>query len=110
MRRYVPATSLASYRAQVAARRDRLFTYMLALRVSPVPNFSINISAPHLGVPLPTFFFGTLFGVVPLSLIPVQTGAAIYEPSWEKLIGLGVMGVLAIAGPIVVQKVTRIKV
>ncbi|KCV69965.1 hypothetical protein H696_03430 [Fonticula alba] len=54
---------------------------VLLLRISPVPNFLVNVASPHAGLRLVPFFLGTFFGVIPLSLVPVQTGAAVTSPT-----------------------------
>ena len=53
---------------------------MLLARITPViPNWLVNIASPHVNIPLGTFFVGTFFGVAPLSLIHVSSGAALHE-------------------------------
>jgi uncharacterized membrane protein YdjX (TVP38/TMEM64 family) len=72
------ATRMQDFRAQVSARRVRgdLFFYVFALRVTPLlPNWFINLASPHVGVPLTTFWLGTLCGVgkqAPVSLIACE--------------------------------------
>lgn len=69
------AERLASWRAQVQSQRNNMMNYMLFVRVTPlIPNFFVNIAAPHVGVPLNTFFWGTFFGVAPPSLLFVRAG------------------------------------
>lgn len=49
-------------------------------RLSPIiPNWLVNICSPVLGVPLSGFFWGTFFGVVPLSLFFVKAGTILQE-------------------------------
>lgn len=53
---------------------------MLFLRFTPlVPNLSVNVSAPIVGLPFKYFFFGTLFGLMPGNIILIRTGLALYE-------------------------------
>ncbi|KAI9593855.1 snare associated Golgi protein-domain-containing protein [Syncephalis fuscata] len=60
---------------QLRRQKNHLFNYMIFLRVTPLlPNWFINLAAPHLGVPLGIFFCGTFFGVIPPSLLHVQAG------------------------------------
>ncbi|RKP18006.1 hypothetical protein ROZALSC1DRAFT_15671, partial [Rozella allomycis CSF55] len=52
-----------------------LMMYMFLLRVAPVvPNWSVNILAPHSNVPLRMFFVSTMIGVSVPSWIYVQMG------------------------------------
>nr|VZI23936.1 unnamed protein product [Spirometra erinaceieuropaei] len=49
-------------------------------RLSPIiPNWLVNICSPVLGIPLSGFFWGTFFGVVPLSLFFVKAGTILQE-------------------------------
>jgi uncharacterized membrane protein YdjX (TVP38/TMEM64 family) len=58
-----------------AGFKSNAFNYMLFLRLLPIfPFFVINIIAGLLGIKFRTFFFGTLFGIIPGSLIYVSVG------------------------------------
>lgn len=68
--------------------KDNLLFYILFLRFTPlVPNVSINVSAPIVGLPFKYFFFGTLIGtataltlgLMPGNIIHIRTGLAIQE-------------------------------
>ncbi|MFV0298217.1 MAG: TVP38/TMEM64 family protein [Hyphomicrobiaceae bacterium] len=49
-----------------AGFQENAFSYMLFLRLVPIfPFVVVNIAAAALGVPLRTFFFGTLLGIIP---------------------------------------------
>ncbi|KAF9345355.1 Transmembrane protein 41B [Mortierella sp. AD094] len=62
----------------IDAKRDQLFFYFAFLRVTPfIPNWFMNISSPHLDIPPHIFFFGTLVGVLPNSLVTVQAGVTL---------------------------------
>ena len=53
---------------------------MLFLRFTPlIPNVSINVSAPIVGLPYKYFALGTLFGLMPGNIIHIQTGMALAE-------------------------------
>lgn len=44
--------------------RDNLFFYVLFLRFTPlIPNVSINVAAPIVGLPFKYFCLGTFFGI-----------------------------------------------
>ena len=66
---------LSSFRQRIDSNRDTLLYTLIALRISPLlPNWFINISAPHLHVPFPTFVLATLIGLVPANYLHVSTG------------------------------------
>jgi uncharacterized membrane protein YdjX (TVP38/TMEM64 family) len=54
------------------------FSYLLFLRLVPVfPFFLINLGAGVTSLPLRTFFFGTLVGIIPGSFVYVNAGASL---------------------------------
>ena len=56
-------------------RAGTLFVYLLVLRVFPfTPNFFVNLAAPLVGIPFPTFFLSALLGLVPYVYITVTAG------------------------------------
>lgn len=66
---------LESFRSLVIEQKSNLFNFMLFLRITPlVPNFVVNISCPHVGVPMRTFFWGTFFGVGFPSILLIRIG------------------------------------
>ncbi|KAK4770339.1 hypothetical protein SAY87_030871 [Trapa incisa] len=71
---------LSFFQAQVARRRERLFNYMLFLRVTPtLPNTFINFASPIVDVPYHTFFLGTVIGLIPAAFVTVRAGIALGE-------------------------------
>jgi uncharacterized membrane protein YdjX (TVP38/TMEM64 family) len=63
---------------RVESQQGNLFFYMMFLRVNPLfPNTLINMTAPIADVPLFYFFFGTLFGLIPLIIVNIQIGMQI---------------------------------
>ncbi|KAE9611397.1 hypothetical protein Lal_00011677 [Lupinus albus] len=69
---------LRFFQAEIAKRRDKLFNYMLFLRVTPtLPNLFINLASPIVDVPFHTFFLGTLVGLIPAAYITVRAGLAL---------------------------------
>lgn len=53
---------------------------MLFLRFTPlIPNISVNVASPIVGLPFKYFFFGTLFGLMPGNFIHLRTGLALQE-------------------------------
>lgn len=52
-----------------------MLSYLTMLRMMPVPpHFLVNIMAPHLGIPLPIFWWSTLLGVFCSSLVYTAVG------------------------------------
>ncbi|KAG0323801.1 Transmembrane protein 41B [Dissophora globulifera] len=69
---------IAKLQVKIDAKRDQLFFYFAFLRVTPfIPNWFMNVASPHLGISAPIFFFGTLVGVLPNSLVTVQAGVTL---------------------------------
>uniref|UniRef100_A0A6M2DY11 Putative product n=1 Tax=Xenopsylla cheopis TaxID=163159 RepID=A0A6M2DY11_XENCH len=73
---------------------------MLFLRITPLlPNWFINLVAPVVGVPLFPFAFGTLFGVMPPSILAIQAGKTLNNLtststlSWNSVLVLGGLAV-----------------
>jgi len=56
----------------------RGFNYLLFLRLVPLfPFFLINLAAGLTRLPLRTFFFGTMFGIIPGGFVYVNAGASL---------------------------------
>ena len=99
------AGRIADLRTRLDPHRDSLFSFLLFLRLSPVtPNWALNVCAPILGVPLPTFAGATLLGLLPANFFHVTAGAALAEmgkagwsreggghPSWLPFLVLGLL-------------------
>ncbi|KAG9290331.1 hypothetical protein G9A89_007062 [Geosiphon pyriformis] len=67
---------------QLAEEKKNLFSYIIFLRVTPFfPNWFVNIASPHLEVGVNVFYWGTFFGVAPLSFIHVQAGETLQRLS-----------------------------
>lgn len=78
VRRFAPAKA-AEWKAKVDENKDDLFNYILFLRITPfLPNWFINLVGPLVGVPLSPFFWGSVIGVAPLSMLAVQAGQTLY--------------------------------
>jgi uncharacterized membrane protein YdjX (TVP38/TMEM64 family) len=79
---------------------ERGFNYLLFLRLVPVfPFFLINLSAGLTRLPLRTFFFGTLLGIIPGGFVYVNAGAGL--ASIDSLSGIAsprVLGSFALLG------------
>ena len=74
--------------------------YLLFLRLVPVfPFFLINLAAGLTHLPLRTFFFGTMFGIIPAGFVFVNAGASL--ATVDSLAGIAsprVLGSLALLG------------
>ncbi|KAI8361246.1 snare associated Golgi protein-domain-containing protein [Mortierella sp. GBAus27b] len=69
---------MAKLQVKIDKKRDQLFFYFAFLRISPfIPDWFMNVASPHLEIPIVIFFFGTLLGVLPNSLVTVQAGVTI---------------------------------
>ena len=61
--------------------QDNAWSYMLFLRLVPAfPFVVVNLAPAFLGVPLRTYFFGTLFGIVPGTSAYTLVGASLGAP------------------------------
>jgi uncharacterized membrane protein YdjX (TVP38/TMEM64 family) len=57
---------------------ERGFSYLLFLRLVPLfPFFLINLAAGLTRLPLKTFFFGTMLGIIPGGFVYVNAGASL---------------------------------
>lgn len=64
----------------IEQNKDNLFFYLLFLRITPLlPNWLINLAGPIVGIPLKTFIFATLFGLMPANIIHIQMGSQLSE-------------------------------
>jgi len=79
---------------------ERGLNYLLFLRLAPVfPFFLINLSAGLTRLPLRTFFFGTMFGIIPGSFVYVNAGARLAAVnSLGEIASARVVGSLALLG------------
>lgn len=95
---------LRYFQAKVAQQREKLFNYMLFLRVTPtLPNTFINLASPIVDLPYHIFLFGTLFGLIPASLITVRAGLALGElESLGDLYNLKTMAFLFAIGLLII--------
>ena len=79
---------------------ERGLNYLLFLRLVPVfPFFLINLAAGLTRLPLRTFFFGTLFGMIPAGFVFVNAGASL--ATIDSLSGIAsprVLGSFALLG------------
>ncbi len=72
---------------------ENAFNYLITLRLLPIfPFFIINIAAGVIGMPLRTFFFGTLLGIIPGSFIYAWVGSGLgYTLEQGKSLNLGII-------------------
>ena len=74
-------------RFQVSQHENNMLYYIIFLRVTPfLPNWLINVASPMVSVNLAPFFFGTLIGVAPPSILAIQAGISL-----QKLTSANVM-------------------
>ncbi len=104
-----------------AGFQENAFSYLMTLRLIPLfPFVAVNLVASILQIPLRTFFFGTLLGIIPGSFVYVSIGVAlrdvINQPGFtpnlildpQILLALGGLGVLALL-PVVYKRFKKRK-
>ena len=110
-KRYGP--KLASFNREIA---ENGFNYLLTLRFIPLfPFFLINIFAGLTRVPLATFAWTTMVGVLPGSFVYIYTGrqlGIIDKPgdilSWQIVLAFVLLGLLVLS-PVVIKKFVKKK-
>jgi len=92
----------------------RGFNYLLFMRLVPVfPFFLINLGAGLTRMPLRTFFFGTMIGMIPASFVFCNAGASLASiTSMSEVASPRVLGSFALLGlfalvPVLYQKFKR---
>ncbi|HSL91393.1 MAG TPA: TVP38/TMEM64 family protein [Candidatus Limnocylindrales bacterium] len=80
--------------------RENGFSYLLFLRLVPAfPFFLVNLACGVTGLPLRTYALGTLFGIMPGSLVFVNAGASLAAiESVSQVAGPRVLGSFALLG------------
>jgi len=76
------------------------FNYLLFLRLVPLfPFFLINLAAGLTKIPLRTFFFGTMLGIIPGGFVYCNAGASLASiDSVGEIVSLRVLGSFALLG------------
>lgn len=90
-------SKLAGMNRELEARG---FNYLLFLRLIPLfPFFLINLAAGLTRLPLRTFFFGTLLGIIPGGFVFVNAGASLASiNSLSGIVSPRVLGSFALLG------------
>ena len=104
---------LASFNREIA---DNGYNYLLTLRFIPLfPFFLINIFAGLTRVPLATFTWTTMVGILPGSFVYIYTGrqlGMIDKPgdilSWQIILAFVLLGLLALS-PVLIKKIMKKK-
>lgn len=80
--------------------RENGLSYLLFLRLVPAfPFFLVNLACGVTGIPLRTYALGTLFGIMPGSLVFVNAGASLAAiESVHQVAGPRVLGSFALLG------------
>ncbi|MES1914510.1 MAG: hypothetical protein MHM6MM_006572 [Cercozoa sp. M6MM] len=99
VKNYVPKKQLNYLKTQVEKRHNfDLLSFMLFLRLSPLlPNWLINVSSPHVGVPMWLFFSATFLGLIPANVVHVSTGTQLLQLT-DDSVGLDMSTVALFAG------------
>jgi uncharacterized membrane protein YdjX (TVP38/TMEM64 family) len=94
--------------------RESGLSYLLFLRLVPVfPFFLVNLACGVTGLPLRTFALGTLFGIMPGSLVFVNAGASLASiERVSQVVSPRVLGSFALLGlfallPTIIKAVKR---
>lgn len=97
----------------VAQHRHNLLSYLILLRLMPVPpDFVINIIAPHLGVSVVPFWISCVVGVSAETLIHTAIGEELDQMTgskdfhlftWRNMLLLGLVGVAALV-PVAIKR------
>lgn len=111
-RRY--SGKLESFNAEIA---ENGYNYLLTLRLIPLfPFFLVNILAGLTRVPLTTYVWTTVVGIVPGSFVYIYTGrqlGIIEKPgdilSWPMILAFILLGVLVLS-PVLIRKVMKKKI
>lgn len=105
--------AIVSVHNKVHRNKDHLFFYLLSLRVTPfIPKWLTSISSPIIGVPLKTFAFSALFGLMPHNFIHINTGIAIasledFGLTLNNIICLGALGFLSLVPTFIAKAKTK---
>ncbi len=63
------------FNSMVRKNQHNLFWYMLFLRLTPlIPNWFVNLGSPLVGIPYKYFITASIFGLMPMNFILIQTG------------------------------------
>ena len=75
---YITNVRINQWQIDITNHRHHLWSFMLFLRVTPlIPNWLMNVSAPHMGIPLITFWSSTFIGVIPQSVFAIRVGMSL---------------------------------
>jgi len=66
---------------RIQAHRQDLLSYLIILRVTPIPHFIINLICPHVRIGYLVFVTTTFFGSFPLAIIHTTIGAGLESMS-----------------------------
>jgi uncharacterized membrane protein YdjX (TVP38/TMEM64 family) len=68
-------TLFGKFNSMVKKNQHNLFWYMLFLRLTPlIPNWFVNLASPLVGIPYRYFLVASIFGLMPMNFILIQTG------------------------------------
>ncbi|KAI0028965.1 hypothetical protein K488DRAFT_89230 [Vararia minispora EC-137] len=71
-------TRLESLSLQIAAQRANMISFLIVLRIAPLPpHWVVNMLCPHLGIALPTFWISTFLGIFGVTVIHTTIGSGL---------------------------------
>ncbi|KZT29947.1 oxalate transporter [Neolentinus lepideus HHB14362 ss-1] len=69
------AARLESFSDKVASQRANLLSFLIVLRISPLPpHWVVNVLCPHLGIGLPLFWISSWLGIFGVTVIHTTIG------------------------------------
>jgi len=95
---------------KVRAQKDNLISFLIVLRISPLPpHWVVNVVCPHVGIGIVPFWVSTFLGILGVSVIHTTIGGGLDDMtsaddfhliSWRNFLGLSavVVGVLIPVG------------
>ncbi|KZV97442.1 hypothetical protein EXIGLDRAFT_764402 [Exidia glandulosa HHB12029] len=105
-------TRIEAFGDKVEAQRANLFSYMVILRISPVPHWLTNLVSPHVRIGVSLFWITSFVGAVPLAVIHATIGGGLEQMTSPddfhlfslKNLGLLTFAVLAALVPVLVRR------
>ena len=115
--RYFPE-HIHRFSTLIEENSTRLPYFLISLRIFPMsPNWAVNMCCGVLNIPIKTFFFTVLFGLMPYNYICVTTGVLVSKLTsisevftWTTLIQLSGIAVMAVLPAFLVKNRNQDKI
>lgn len=105
-------TRIEAFGDKVDGQRANLLSYLVILRISPIPHWMVSLISPHVRIGIALFWVSTLLGSAPLAVIHATIGGGLEQMtsaedfhllSWKNLALLSVVVVAALV-PVVLRR------